>query len=344
MSHPTPTLVNKTIHTTTTTTALTSLSLPLDPLTNLLILFSIPLLALLARLRPRAPTHPLSQHLLPWRTDSWAALYGLLRLSYDNKWGKDRNAWVLSRSLHAIWHDAQRPYLGRLLAMGVIPLSIHDGGVRTERYEGWKVTWERGWPRVQWPMYVQARRRACFEFMVVRAEEDEARGRFVSDLVTRVVEGEAGRDERYGVTMREAPPHPGMIRYSWYNRPAKEEVAMQVGARSAVPALLPFLKDEVLEKGYGERANSLSVFVHNNDPGTIPLLELSSTKIVRVEAMHYGACELDSFVFGMAQDAGLEVIWPERMCREAALAEMRECGLPTEGLKSFASSVLEQYR
>lgn len=52
------------------------------------------------------------------------------------------------------------------------------------------------------------------KFMVVRAEEDDARLRFVSDLATRVVEGEAGRDEKYGVTIREAPPHPGMIRYS----------------------------------------------------------------------------------------------------------------------------------
>lgn len=139
------------------------LGFPTATLANILILLAIPILALLARLRPRAANPPLSQHLQPWRTKSWAALYGLLRLSYDNKWAKGRDAWILSRSLHAIWHHPQRPYLGRLLAMWVIPLSIHDGEMKTEKGQGWRFSWEGWLPGVQWPMYVHGRQRACFE-------------------------------------------------------------------------------------------------------------------------------------------------------------------------------------
>jgi hypothetical protein len=105
---------------------------------------------------------------------------------------------------------------------------------------------------------------------------------------------------------------------------------LEVGAHCVLKPLLPLKRDRALKRGYGDHANTLAYFIRKNQPEKIPLLRYAETAVVGLEAKHYGACALDAFVFGLAQAAGLEVQWPEGLCEEAALRELRRCELPTE--------------
>lgn len=204
------------------------------------------------------------------------------------------------------------------------------------------------WAWFDWPVYVQSKKRASFEFLLPRPDADRQQENFVlaMDKNRTNVDGmhTAIETSSFGVIMRFGPPDEGQSHISRRNPPAPEDMPMEVGVQSPIAALLPFLRNEVLAKGYGKRANHLSMFCRNRDPNMIPLLRHQETVIVRLEAEHYGQCELDAFGYALAQEAGMEVRFPEKTCREAALGELTNCGLPTGGLKSFPSSVLQQYR
>jgi hypothetical protein len=85
---------------------------------------------------------------------------------------------------------------------------------------------------------------------------------------------EAGKDDIYLVSEQ--------------NPPASGDLPMEVGVKSPITAILPFLRDEVLFKGYGTRANNLSMFCRDNYTDNLGLLKVHDTVIVRLEAKHYG--------------------------------------------------------
>jgi hypothetical protein len=143
---------------------------------------------------------------------------------------------------------------------------------------------------------------------------------------------QSGRNDSYGVTIRFGPPDRGRIYYAEDNPPVPADRPLEVGAQCVLKPLLPLKRDMVLKRSYGTHANTLAYFIRNNHPEKVPLLCESETVLVRLEAKHYGACELDAFVFGLAQTAGLEVQWPEGRCEKTALRELRRCGPPTEEL------------
>jgi hypothetical protein len=159
---------------------------------TLLLLF-IPILWLIAHLYSLTLTRRLvrqpttQQWDQAWQTNSWPALYGLVRLSFDNNWTDIRTPFTWQKSILRIWHQPNRPWLGRLLAMGIIPLTIQDGGISTYRVPANRfLTWKSGaanW--FGWPMYVQSKKRACFEFIVPRTYMTARRREKLSDREAR---------------------------------------------------------------------------------------------------------------------------------------------------------------
>jgi hypothetical protein len=307
-----------------------------------ILLLSIPLLWLLALLRKshlhvhKKAEHDAQQHWEePWLTKDWEALYGLIRLTYDHKWLY--TPFWLGRSVQEHWHMSNRPWLRRLLGMGVIPLFIQDGGMNTHRVNFTGCGWTTRFPWVKVPIYQQGKRRAYFEFLVPFPYASKEMATFLESIILNrmgedVGDARSGRNNSYGVTIRFGPLDRGRVYYAEDNPPVPEDRPLEVGAQCVLKPLLPLKRDGVLKRGYGDHANRLAYFIRNNQPEKIPLLRYADTVLVRLEAQHYGACELDAFLFGLAQAAGLEVQWPEGPCEVAALQELQRCELPTEEL------------
>lgn len=93
---------------------------------NIFLLLGMPLVQ---RARPTQGRRAESREMA--RTNDWNVFYGLLRFHYDNEWDSTKSPFTWYKPVQRIWHRPNRPWLGRLLAMGVIPLSIQDGGVST---------------------------------------------------------------------------------------------------------------------------------------------------------------------------------------------------------------------
>jgi hypothetical protein len=358
---PTTTATTPTLVTTTTETLFAAprtiyieQNNPLSTIQQLLFLSTIPLAWYFAYQRrqhlSRSKRIYAGNWTAPWRTTSWNALYGLLALAYDNEWGTNTPFW-LYKSIHDTWQTPNRPWLKRLLAMGVIPLHISDGGMSTHRvgYTSW--AWRKSWPWVAWPLYQQEKSRACFEFLVPYPDATAPKERFLRAIIENRGEGEEypmatrGVNEwGYGVSLRMGPPDQGKIYYSIQNPPEREEYPFQVGARSWLEFLLPLKRDKVLRNGYGVRSNRFAYFCRNNNPARVPLLRHADAVIVRLEARHYDVCELDQFVFHLAQKVGLPVQYPEEICRKKALRKLERCELSTEDLKPYVPEELERYR
>jgi hypothetical protein len=60
---------------------------------------------------------------------------------------------------------SNRPWLRRLLELGVIPPFIQDGGINTHRVNFTRFGWTTRFPWVKVPIYQQGKRRAYFEFL-----------------------------------------------------------------------------------------------------------------------------------------------------------------------------------
>jgi hypothetical protein len=309
---------------------------------RLILLLGLPLIWFLARLHTSQIAHQKrTEHKKhrawekPWLTKDWETLYGLMWLSNRRQW--NFTPFWLGKNVQRHWHLQNRPWLSQLLGMGVIPLFIQDGGMDMHRvnYTGFRFITR--FPYLKTPIYQQGKRRAYFEFLVPFPYGSAKRAALLESVVNNRADEEMGNerfreDFKYGVTMRFGPPDYGRIFVAEDNSPALKNQPLEVGAQCMFKPLLPLKPDGVLKSSYGKHANTLAFFMRNNDPGKVPLLQNAETVLVRVEAQHYGPCELDAFVFGLAQKAGLEIEWPERRCRKAALRELRRCGLPTEGL------------
>jgi hypothetical protein len=284
----------------------------------------------------------------PWLTNDWATLFGLIRLSNDNEW-RHTPFWYY-KDIQLQWHHPDRPWLKRLLALGIIPLFIQDGGIDTYHTHYSQFSRTKTFPYFTTPRWQQGKRRAFFDFLIPHPGGSVKMHQFVDSVINNRSEADIGdnpvvRDNSYAVTIRDSPPdRGGSILYSEQNHPAPEDRPFEVGAKSVLKLFLPFMSDEDLKKEYGVWANCLSYYMRSFRPESVPLLRHAPIKIVRVESYHYGACELDAFVFGLAQEAGLEVEWPEGRCREAALTELEQCGLPVDGLASSGDFGPDRYK
>ncbi|KAF2825298.1 hypothetical protein CC86DRAFT_258781, partial [Ophiobolus disseminans] len=276
----------------------------------------------------------------PWLINDWEVLFGLMGLANDHQW--THTPFHAYPSVYKAWHQHNRPWQKRLLAMGIIPLAIHDGGVETYRVKYHGFGFKKWFLYVKWPTYLQGKRRACFEFLIPHPNHDEKRKRFLESIIENRKSSSA--EHSYGVAVRYSPPDQGQIFYSLLNPPPTQGKPFEVGAQSALEPLLPFKRDKVIKRGYGERCNSLTFYMREFDPSRVPLLQKSDTILVRIEAKHFGEEQLDRFVFHLGQDADLDVEWVESHAREAALLELESCGLPRDGLRPFALSVPDRYR
>ncbi|KAH7069680.1 hypothetical protein BKA63DRAFT_535860 [Paraphoma chrysanthemicola] len=277
----------------------------------------------------------------PWKTSDWPTLFGLIGLANDNRW-EQTPLWFY-KSMHEKWHQHNRPWMKRLLAMGVIPLYIQDGGMEQYRVNFSGFGLKKRFPYFTWPRYIQSKKRAYFEFIIPYCDQNQDRLDFLQEIIvnrTQQVTGyeQAVRDNSYGVTVRIAPPGRGAIYYSIPNPPCLQERPFEIGAQSALELFVPFKRDTVLKRAFAERCNAMAYFFRDCDASRIPLLQHADTILVRLEAKHYGSCELDTYVYSVAERVGLPILWPEVECREAAVKELELCGLPADGLRPFQLS------
>jgi hypothetical protein len=266
-----------------------------------------------------------------WLTANWDALFGLIGISNDHKWGPAYTPFRSIQSVYDLWRDPARPWMKRLLAMGVIPLFIQDGGMKMHRINFSGFGLRKGYPWIVTPRYQQSKGRAYFEFLMPYPDRSPKMQDFLREII-------AHDNDMLGVTIRVGPPDEndvaghGRIFYSVDNPPAGLEKPMIVGAQSKFEVLLPFMRDETLQNAFGERMNCFGYFMHKSDAGKVPLIKAAPSWLVRVEMKHYGVCELDKLVYQIARQVELDVSFPEQSCREQALAEIDELGLPSEGL------------
>lgn len=202
-------------------------------------------------------------------------------------------------------------------------------------------------PYVRTPVYQQGKKRAYMEFLVPFPHEEPAREEFLTMVMAnRRIEDihdfamHDAEDFAYGVVTRREN---GRVRMSKANPPEDERKPLEVGARSWLEPLLPFKKDVVLKRGFGEKISMLADYIRNFDEERVPLLAHAPWVLVRIEAKYFGQVQLDRFVFHLAQEAKLSVWWPENACRDAALAEIERLGLSTAGLRPYDTSVPNRY-
>lgn len=258
----------------------------------------------------------------PWLTLDLAALYGLFRLAHEQGWRQ--TPFLMHKVIQEHWNLPHRPWLRRLLGMGIIPLYIQDGGMDFEL-----------------PRYQQAKQRAYIEFVVPYRSIDARMEEFIQRVIDSRVEDKKFRDHNFAVLLRYSPPtRGGRLFYSEANPPLSENRPFTVSAQSVVKWLLPFLPDKVLRKGLPDAivrqgnkhiGPSLALYVKGPNASKVTILERLQSILIRVEAQHYGICEIDAYLYGIAQEVGLTVQWPEDNCQRAAEEELARCGLPISG-------------
>ena len=275
----------------------------------------------------------------PWLTLDFEALYGLFRLAHDSEW---RNTpFVRSKNVQQIWNDPHRPWLRRLLSMGIMPLYIQDGGLDLHYVNFSRFEWKKQFPYFTLPRYQQAKQRAYIEFVVPYRSIDARTEEFIQTIIDSGMEDELYRSNNFTVMVRCSPPtRGGRLFYSEENPPLAEDRPLIIGAQSQIKWLLPFLPDEVLragcpdeivQEGIKDVGPSLALYVKGPNASKVTLLEGTKSMLVRVEAKHYGICELDAYLYGVAQDVGLTEQWSEDDCQFAAEEELEICGLPIGG-------------
>ncbi|EDU49640.1 hypothetical protein PtrSN002B_008559 [Pyrenophora tritici-repentis] len=260
---------------------------------------------------------------IPWETKDWNTLYGLLGMAFEDEtmYTPIRREYI--RSIQKRFK--QRPQLRMLLEKGIVPLFIQDGGVSTIQTRYW--SWNTEFPYVKLAYFEQAKRRACFEFILphprrknaVQFEKNLSESKWDYGVQRRECLQDQRRDS-IGSESNLAAPYPG--------------VPLSVGAESALEPLLPIMPDKPLNTERSEIVNGLRWYMKNGDSEGIPLLYFTELCIIRVEAGHWGPAELDSFVLGCAEEADMQYRWRADEVRKQAI---RELGKPR-----FTNDVVER--
>lgn len=251
-----------------------------------------------------------------WWTESWPVLFGLYDLCILGV--LPFSAWKekTRRSIRA-WYEKR--YLRRLTLMGILPLYIQDGGLDTRK----KGELESDHPS-KFPQYVQSKKRAYFEFLVPKA-----RGFTIGSSKF------AGQDMAYRVFVRRLFENRHGYRVcvsgeldGWEtvcsDPPPDPDQPLEVGAESSVELMLPFKRDQVIQPGKGKDGQELTEFY---EPDSCPLLETVRCPLVRIEAPHHERIRLDEWVYGVAQEVGLERVWKEGLLHSHVSTWIKECGL-----------------
>ncbi|RMZ68371.1 hypothetical protein GMOD_00009996 [Pyrenophora seminiperda CCB06] len=260
---------------------------------------------------------------LPWQTKDWMTLYGLIGMAYEDEtmYTPFRRQYI--RSIQQRYQLPTRSQLRMLLETGIIPLFIQDGGISTEQRRHW--CWSSTFPFIKLSRFEQAKRRACFEFLIPRPERPEV-ARFFKIL---------GYNQwRYGVQMRTCNQIHNRETVDAWEEPAgpydNTSFPLSIGAESTLEPMLPILPDKPLDMARSDTINGLEWYVKDNITRTLPLLHFWDVCIFRVEAGHWGPAELDSFILGCAEKAGLNYRWPVDVARRKAIKELERRGLATK--------------
>lgn len=268
------------------------------------------------------------------------------RQTFPSLWNT-RKHWVLS-SLISLWlrdgipgdgmwksdnarslrDKEDKSALQKLVRMGMYPLFIQDGGLRTiEEEKGGLGPWG-GWSCSLWK---QSKKRAVFEIAVPRArgweieeeaitsaKEKERRRR--DDKYIRFVfhlsqSKKLRRAARWRVTVsaqRRVRGQNGALRLTAISSKARSDdgVLWETGAKSWIRALLPFKGDRVLR--IGARIDAMWGTVANWLVGTRLLTDIH-VPVVRIEAPDMQYVELDKEVLLIAQESGLDTDWDETL-------------------------------
>ncbi|KAL5434721.1 hypothetical protein PMIN06_011298 [Paraphaeosphaeria minitans] len=268
------------------------------------------------------------------------------RQTFPSLWNT-RDHWVLS-SLMSLWlrdcipgdgpwrgrnarslRDKQdKAALQKLVRMGIYPLFIQDGGLRTtEVRKGGLGPWG-GWTCRLWK---QSKKRAVFEFAVPRARgwivqdeavmdaKEKARRKTDDDYIQFVyhlchsknlrraarwrvaVSGQEwvrGQDRLLGLTQRQSKAEPD------------HSVPWEMGATSSIRAFLPFKGDRILRVGV--KIDRIWGIVANWLVDT-RLLTTIHVPVVRIEAPDSQYIELDKEILLIAQESGLDTDWDETL-------------------------------
>lgn len=240
-----------------------------------------------------------------WLTPSWMVLFGLCDL------------YILGILPYGPWKAAlakklrtwpEKRFLRRLVHMGVIPLDIQSGGVETWR-EG-NLTSSNAFPYMpSFPEYVQGKKRAYFEFLVLMARNyslesykfHDPRAEPFRNFIKRLRENHHG----YRVCIS------GELNCNLTDvsdPPPDRTQPLEIGAKSWFEVLLPLKCDRILRKGKGAATEHVSNFIRED---YCPLLDTRKCPLIRIEVPHYGRRRLDEWVYGVAQSAGLDRVWSE---------------------------------
>ncbi|KAH7381464.1 hypothetical protein DE146DRAFT_598489, partial [Phaeosphaeria sp. MPI-PUGE-AT-0046c] len=274
----------------------------------------------------------------PWLTLDWAALYGLFRIAHQDNW-RQTPFWQ-HRVIQEHWNQPHRPWLRRLLAMGIMPLYMQDGGIDLHHVNFTRFGWKKEFPYFALPRYQQAKQRAYIEFVVPYRSIDARMEEFIQRLIDNRVEDALFSHDNFAVLLRYSPPtRGGRLFYSGKTPPLPEDWPFTIGAQSRIKWLLPFLPDKVLKKGMPNEilegnkdiGPSLALYVKGPNAAKVTLLERTKSVLIRVEAQHYGICELGTYLYSVAREVGLTVQWPEEDCQRAAEEELARCALPIGG-------------
>ena len=136
---------------------------------------------------------------------------------------------------------------------------------------------------------------------------------------------------RYGVQVRTCNQiHGREIVRTWEEPAAPYESAkfpLSVGAEAVLESMLPILPDKSLDTARSDTVDGLEWYLKDMDTQYIPLMHYTDVCIFRVEAGHWGPAELDSFVLGCAEKAGIQYRWPVDVARREAIKELKRHGL-----------------
>ncbi|KAK7185760.1 hypothetical protein PSPO01_08010 [Paraphaeosphaeria sporulosa] len=268
------------------------------------------------------------------------------RQTFPSLWNT-RDHWVLS-SLISLWlrdcipgdgmwrgrnarslrDKEDKSALQKLVRMGIFPLFIQDGGLRTtEVRKGGLGPW--GWWTCR--LWKQSKKCGVFEFVVPRARgwmiqeeavtdaKEKARRRMDDNYIQFVYHLCRSKNLRRAARWRVAvsgqewvggEDRPLELTVHWSKAEPDRSVPWEMGATSCIRAFLPFKGDRILRKG--ARIDRLWGTVADWLMGT-RLLTTIHVPVVRIEAPDSQYIELDKEILLIAQESGLDEDWDETL-------------------------------